>query len=174
MKLSAKSFFMFFFCLTIFVAANKSEDKTATPEEVIKKVHKAAKLLKEKGKAGLEILRDNKSEFTWKDTYIFVINCKESVVLANPAFREREGGNIKKHLDYDGKLYGLELCEVAEKPGGGWIEYIWPKPGSTKRLRKVSYIYPVENSDYIVCAGIYNEEMTLDQLNKLSGNLHKR
>ena len=123
----------------------------ATPQEVIEKVHKAAELLKSKGKAGLEILRDSSSEFTWKDTYIFIIDVEESIVLSNPAFRERQGGNIREHLDWNKKYYGIELCEVAQK-GGGWIEFIWPKPGTNDGIRKVAYIYPVPGYRYTVCS----------------------
>jgi heme-degrading monooxygenase HmoA len=145
-----------------------NNNEIASPQEVIEKVHKAAELLKSTGKEGLEILRDRKSEFTWKDTYIFVIDVEESLVLSNPAFPERQGGNIREHLDWNNKHYGIELCDVAQQ-GGGWIEFIWPKPGTTAGIRKVSYIYPVSGYRYTVCAGIYNETMTVEELNKLSG-----
>ncbi len=150
---------------------NKNE--IASPLEVIEKVHKTADLLKNKGKEGLEILRDPKSEFSWKDTYIFVIDVEESLVLSNPAFRERQGGNIREHLDWNNKHYGLELCKVAQQ-GGGWIEFIWPKPGTTKGLRKVAYIYPIPGYRYTVCAGIYNESLTIEELNELSKNHGKQ
>lgn len=160
------------FCTSKIYSQNMSSNEIATPQEVIEKVHKAAELLKSKGKEGLEILRDSKSEFTWKDTYIFVIDVEESLVLSNPAFQERQGGNIREHLDWNNKHYGLELCDVAQQ-GGGWIEFIWPKPGTTDGIRKVSYIYPVPGYRYTVCAGIYNESMTIDELNKLSNTFGK-
>jgi heme-degrading monooxygenase HmoA len=141
---------------------------SATYQEVIEKVHEAADLLTVQGERGLEILRDNTCRFTWKDSYLFVIDLEKGLVLANPAFREREGGNICEHLDFEGKRYGLELCAVAEKPGGGWIEYIWPRPGTSKPLRKVSYIYPVPDTPYVVCAGIYDDNSSIEQLKRLS------
>lgn len=54
--------------------------------------------------------------------------------------------------------------------GGGWIEFVWPKPGTEKGVRKVSYIYPIPGMRYTVCAGIYNDSMTLDELNALTGH----
>ena len=62
-----------------------AQDGHAGPAEVVAKVRKAAALLAEGGAAGLEVLRDNRSEFTWKDTYIFVVNCDADTVMANPA-----------------------------------------------------------------------------------------
>lgn len=150
-----------------------NNNEIASPQEIIKKVHQAAELLKNTGKKGLEILQDPKSEFTWKDTYIFVIDVEEGLVLSNPAFSKRQGGNIREHLDWNNKLYGIELCEIAHQ-GGGWIEFTWPKPGTTTGIRKVSYIYPIPGYRYTVCAGIYNESMTIHELNKLSNNDNNR
>lgn len=53
--------------------------------------------------------------------------------------------------------------------GGGWIEFVWPKPGTTEGVRKISYIYPVPGLRYTVCAGIYDDTMSLDKLNRMSG-----
>ena len=142
--------------------------KTVTPQEVVENVHKAAELLKTKGKEGLEMLRDPQYELNTGDAYIFIIDVEESLVVSNPRFPERNGGNIREHLDWAGKHYGIELCDVAMR-GGGWIEFVWPKPGSTEGVRKISYIYPVPGLRYTVCAGIYDDTMSLDELNRMSG-----
>lgn len=142
--------------------------KTVTPQEVVENVHKAAELLKTKGKEGLEMLRDPQYELNTGDAYIFIIDVEESLVVSNPRFPERNGGNIREHLDWAGKHYGIELCDVAMR-GGGWIEFVWPKPGTTEGVRKISYIYPVPGLRYTVCAGIYDDTMSLDELNRMSG-----
>ncbi len=142
----------------------------ATPEEVIMKVHQAVELLKEKGDAALPILRDSTSEYSWKDTYIFIIDVGNSVVLSNPAFREREGGNIREHKDWNQDPYGQWLCELAMN-GGGWMEFNWPKPGQQNGVRKVSYIYPIPGLKYTVCAGVYDETRSIEELNALTEKL---
>ena len=106
--------------------------KTVTPQEVVENVHKAAELLKTKGKEGLEMLRDPQYELNTGDAYIFIIYVEESLVVSNPRFPERNGGNIREHLDWAGKHYGIELCDVAMR-GGGWIEFVWPR----RRLDRV-------------------------------------
>ena len=123
-----------------------------TPQSVIENVHKAAQLLKENGSEALAVLADPKSEFNDRDAYLFIIDVEKSLVVSNPRFPERTGGNIRKHLDWAGKYYGVELCEVAMR--GGWIEFVWSKPGTEEGVRKVSYIYPVPGMRYTVCAGI--------------------
>ena len=141
----------------------------AGPEEVVSKVHKAAALLAAKGDAGLDVIRDASSEFSWKDTYIFVVNCDADEVMANPAFPDRQGGDIKQHTDYDGKQYGLELCATAKQPGGGWLEYVWPRPGGGEPSRKISFVKSVDGQPYQVGAGIYDETVSFEELAELTG-----
>jgi hypothetical protein len=142
----------------------------AGPEEVIAKVRSAAALLAERGPAGLDTLRDATSPYSWKDTYVFVVDCNADEVMANPAFPSRQGGDIKQHTDYDGKQYGHALCETATRPGGGWIEYVWLKPGGDVPLRKISYVMSVDGQPYQLGAGIYDETVTLEELAVLSAD----
>lgn len=140
----------------------------ATAEEVVQKVNEAAQYLSQAGEAGLEKFRSRDSEYMWKDTYVFVINCEADEILANPAFPERQGEQIKAHTDAQGKPYGRELCEKAEQPRGGWVEYVWPKPGEQEPSRKVSYVRTVEGTPYQVGAGIYDGEATVEELERIS------
>lgn len=152
---------------------NMNKRTEETPQSVIANVHKAAELLKEKGSEALAVLTDPKSEFNDRDAYLFIIDVDKALVVSNPRFPERTGGNIREHLDWSGKHYGVKLCEVAMR-GGGWIEFVWPKPGTEEGVRKISYIYPIPGMCYTVCAGIYNDSMTLDDLNALTGHGKKK
>lgn len=136
--------------------------ESARPEEVIEKIREAVELLKTQGEKGLEILRSTNSKFVWKDSYLFIIDLEKSLVLSNPAFPEREGGDIRQHLDWNKKLYGRELCEKANN-GGGWIEFIWPKPNTQAPLRKIAFVYPVPGYRYTVCAGVYDDKISLEE-----------
>lgn len=148
-------------------AIARDDRESANPAEVIARVQDAASLLAAQGTTGFDVLRDPKSEFMWKDTYVFVVNCDADEVMANPAFPERQGGDIKQHTDYNGYHYGRDLCALATKPQGGWIEYTWPRPGGGEPSRKISYVTSVEGLPYQLGAGIYNETVSLDALNRL-------
>lgn len=150
---------------------NRMETKrNVTPQMVVENVRKAAEVIKTQGEIGLKIVSDPTSEFNTGDDYIFIIDVEKSLVVSNPRFPERTGGNIREHLDWNKEHYGVRLCEVAMQ-GGGWIEFVWPKPGTTEGVRKISYIYPIPGLRYTVCAGIYNESMVIDELNKMSNNV---
>ena len=156
--------------INVFSQNRMKTKKNVTPQMVVENVRKAAELLKKQGETGLKIVSDPTSEFNTGDDYIFIIDVEKSLVVSNPRFPERTGGNIREHLDWNKEHYGVRLCEVAMQ-GGGWIEFVWPKPGTTEGVRKISYIYPIPGLRYTVCPGIYNESMASDELNKRSNNI---
>ncbi len=154
--------------LCVFGAPVLADDGSATPEGVVAKVQEAAALLATQGASALDVLRDPTSAFTWKDTYIFVVDCAADRVLSNPAFPERQGRDIKQHVDYNGKQYGQELCDTAQQPGGGWVEYVWLKPGGDTPLRKISFVMSVDGQPYQLGAGIYNQTISLNDVAALT------
>ena len=68
-----------------------------------------------------------------------------------------EGRELMSPQDVNGKRFFEEFVTAA-KNGGGWVEYMWPKPGTMESVRKVSYILPakVDGKDVVVGCGIYN------------------
>ena len=86
--------------------------------------------------------------------------------MVNLAFPELVGGDIRQHTDYAGNSYGIELCAKAAS-GGGWIEYVWLKPGDNGPMRKISYVMAAAGNAYQVGAGIYDDVMTLQELEAL-------
>lgn len=150
--------------VTFVNVAAGDETKHATAQEVISKVNEAVQLIQEQGQGALGKIADPSMGFVWKDTYIFIVNCERDMVVVNPAFPERVGGDIKKHADYAGEPYGKRLCEIAEHPHGGWIEYVWVIPGEDTPRRKVSYVRSVPGTPYQLGAGIYDESSKLSDL----------
>jgi cytochrome c len=45
------------------------------------------------------------------------------------------------------------------------VEYQWPKPGETMPSRKVGFIISVEGMPYAVVASIYDDDLSVDELN---------
>jgi cytochrome c len=144
----------------------------ATPEEVVQKVQEAVLYLAEAGEAGLAKFRGKGSDYVWKDTYVFVSDCDRGVLLAHPIMPEREGQPIAAGPTYDGVTAAwraVAQCEAGRKPGGGWFEYPFPKPGAREPSRKISYVLAVPGTPYVVGAGVYDEKTTLDELEAVSG-----
>ena len=52
---------------------------------------------------------------------------------------------------------------------GGWFEYPFSRPDAREPSRKISYVLAVPETPYVVGAGVYDEEITLDELEAVSG-----
>ena len=137
-----------------------AEPERAASYEVVDKVQQAIALLRDDEEQALEALRDPNGEFVWKDTYVFVIDCDADIVISDPVFPERVGGDIKQHGDFAGYSYGEELCNVARFPVGGWVEYFWVPPDSETPVRKLSYVRSAGGTRYQVGAGVYDYSIT--------------
>lgn len=129
----------------------------ATADEVVGKVKESAAAVTAGGAAALADFNDPKGKWAWKDTYVFVMDCKEGVMTAHPSEKVR-GAKMADVLKdkATGKEFGAALCAAAAKgPKGGWVEYMWTKPGAEGNFRKVSYVLPA--GAYAVGAGVYDE-----------------
>jgi cytochrome c len=147
----------------------QQEGAGATAEEVVQKVNEAAQHLAEEGEAGLEAFRGKDSRYVWKDSYVVVASCEQDRTVAHPIQPELEGTPMKALTDETGKPFAQELCEATQRPQGGWVEYMWPEPGEREPSRKVSYAKAAEGTPYIVLAGVYDEDATVEELEKVSG-----
>lgn len=127
----------------------------ATADEVVAKVKESAAAVTAGGDAALADFNDPKGKWAWKDTYVFVMDCKEGIMTAHPNEKVK-GTKLTDLKAKDGKDLGPALCAAAAKgPHGGWVEYMWTKPGAEGNFRKVSYVLPA--GAYAVAAGVYDE-----------------
>lgn len=146
----------------------------ATPGECVEKCRQARDYLSknaQKGKEALEeaLLYMNRKDnrFTWKDTYVYVTccDCPFLKVVAHPIKPKLVGPDLSGIKDKTGKLFFLHICEAAQKPLGGWLEYWWPKVGEKKASRKLTFVLDVPGTGYQVAAGIYDETLKIEELN---------
>ena len=136
------------------------------------KVREAARYLAEGGGEGLARFKGKGSEYVWKDTYVFVADCNKRTIVAHPTMPERDGRPIADGPTYGGVSAAQRAdaqCGAARRPGGGWFEYPFPKPGEERPSRKITYMLAVPGTPYVVGAGVYDETLTLEQLQAVSG-----
>jgi len=146
--------FIVLFALWIATSAGAAEK--ATKDECVAKVKAAAAMIKEQGlEAALSKINDPASEFTWKDSYVFVLDSETAKVLAHPAVPKLVGKEQSGLKDSNGKMFFLEFINVGDEKGEGWVDYTWPKPGETAPSPKTTYVYKVPGMNVIVGAGIY-------------------
>lgn len=132
----------------------KSYVPTANTRDAIKAyVKEAAKVI---AKSGPSCDTFKSKDWMAGDYYIFVTGPDERLVChPNASMVGKANADI---VDANGKKVGLELLKAARKRRGGWVEYVWPRPGQTTPVPKTSYAMRVKGPDgkwYIVGSGGY-------------------
>ena len=141
----------------------------ATPDEVYELILKAVPVVEELGQAGLEAFNDPHGEFVYKETYILVLDCATMTIAAHPNNKiigRSLKGDLDKNPDPAKRIeHGEAMCEVGNRPNGGWLAYYWDKIGSSEPARKISFCLRVPGKDYTLVAGIYDETTSVEELN---------
>ena len=63
------------------------------------------------------------------------------------------GKSLKELKDKAGKPLGMEIYKVAQEGKIGEVSYMWPRPGSTEPVQKVTFVTKV--TDQICAVGYY-------------------
>jgi methyl-accepting chemotaxis protein len=82
--------------------------------------------------------------YTYIDTHIFM----------HPTLPQREGENLENTADANGVYYVRELYANARK-GGGFVEFVFPKPPSMDNAPKLAYVEYIPGTDIWISTGIY-------------------
>jgi cytochrome c len=139
----------------------------AAPTEIIQKVKDAANALEKSKGANLADFNNPKGPWVFKDTYVYVQDCGKGTMAAHPFAAKLVGKNVTGLQDVKGNFITAQICESGKKPGGGWVEYWFPKPGEKEPSRKVSYAIQVPGTSLVATAGIYSETLKVADLDML-------
>jgi len=133
-------------------------ENTATVAECIEMAEQAAAMILEDADAALAEISMRDGKFVWKDSYVFAMNL-QGKMLAHPQMPGlMKMDNLLLTPDKnvnEPKMLFVEFVVVASTKGEGWVEYMWPRPGSTTPTIKETYIYRVPDTNMFVGAGIY-------------------
>lgn len=99
-----------------------------------------------------------------KSGYFFVYEGTVNVAL--PTKPDAQGKDLGQLKDPNGIYLVRELNKLAEN-GGGFLEYIWPKPGAGD-TPKLGYATMIPGTDYWIGTGIY-----LDNLEVITAKMDK-
>jgi methyl-accepting chemotaxis protein len=82
--------------------------------------------------------------YTYIGTYIFM----------HPTLPQREGEDLGSSADANGVYYVRDLYANAQK-GGGFVEFVFPKPPSMENAPKLAYVEYIPGTDIWISTGIY-------------------
>ncbi|TXT35331.1 MAG: methyl-accepting chemotaxis protein, partial [Comamonadaceae bacterium] len=93
-------------------------------------------------------LRYNNQEYFW-------INDMQPTMVMHPIKPELEGQNLANNQDPTGKHLFQEFVSTVKTHGGGFVTYMWPKPGSANPVKKVSYVKGFTPWGWVIGSGVY-------------------
>ncbi len=122
-------------------------------------VKNAVALIKKNGKKAFETLNDKSSKYQFRDIYVFVMT-EKGLELCNPGTPQIVGKNVWGYKSVDGKNVVQEMVKLAKERGGGWVSYIWTKPGQNGYFHKYTFCMgvAVDGELLIVASGYYRQD----------------
>jgi methyl-accepting chemotaxis protein len=96
----------------------------------------------------IKALRYNGTEYFW-------VNDLQPKMVMHPIKPELDGTDLSENKDPNGKRLFVEMVGTVKAGGAGFVRYMWPKPGSTNPVQKVSYVKGFGPWGWVVGSGVY-------------------
>jgi methyl-accepting chemotaxis protein len=88
----------------------------------------------------------------------FSLSRSDTVSVMHPFKPEMVGKNMSAATDPAGNHLFSDIARTA-KAGGGFVRYLWPKPGSTTPEPKLTYVAYYEPWDWSMTTGLYVDDV---------------
>ena len=92
-----------------------------------------------------------------KSGYFFIYDNK-GVCMSLPPKQELQGKSLLDMKDENGLYLVKEMLKVSQA-GGGFVNYVWPKPPSNETKAKLSYARLIPGTDFMIGTGIYTDDI---------------
>ncbi|WP_280152177.1 methyl-accepting chemotaxis protein [Piscinibacter sp. XHJ-5] len=104
--------------------------------------------------AGAEIkaIRYDGKEYVW-------VNDMHPRVVLHPIKPELEGKDVSDMKDPNGKTLFVAFVDAVKKNGEGYVDYLWPRPGSSEPEPKRSYVKGFAPWGWVMGSGVYVDDV---------------
>ncbi|MBI1202707.1 MAG: HAMP domain-containing protein [Rhodopseudomonas sp.] len=106
--------------------------------------------------AGVSSLRYHGDNYFW-------INDLTPTMVMHPVRADLNGKDLSGIKDPNGKAIFVAFADMARAKGSGFVDYMWPKPGSTAPVEKLSYVSLFKPWGWVIGTGVYNDDLTADR-----------
>jgi len=94
-----------------------------------------------------------------KDGYISITNL-DGISIMNPFKPENDGKNLYDFKDADGHYLYHDITAIGKTASGnGFVRYVWPRPGATESVAKLSRVDTYKPWDWILVTGVYIDDI---------------
>jgi len=124
---------------------------------------------------GKKLAAQRLGNLRYEDKEYFFICDLQSRMVMHPIKPDLNGKDLSEMKDPAGKFFFREFARICKEKGGGFVDYLWPKPGESEPVPKISYVKLYEPWGWIVGSGIYVDDlykqMSLIRLILLGGDI---
>jgi len=106
-------------------------------------------------KAALEAI----AVLRYGDDSYFWISDNANLMVMDPINQELNGKDLSKITDPAGQAVFAAMTAAVAKDGAGFVEYLWPKPGTTEAVGKIAYVQGVADWGWIIGTGVYVDDV---------------
>lgn len=146
--------------------SNLLEDRKVKTKNVVEVAHgflsyyyaeqQAGRLSEDEAKqaaiSAVRKLRYEGNEYFW-------INDLNNKMIMHPISAKLENTDLGTLKDATGKAFFTEFIAVVKSKGAGYVDYMWPKPGSDQPVPKVSYVQGFKEWNWLIGSGIYVDDV---------------
>jgi len=100
----------------------------------------------------LKALRYEGQEYFW-------VNDMHPRMVMHPVRPELDGKDLSESKDPSGKKLFVEFVNEVKQNQAGFVSYLWPKPGMTAPVPKVSYVKGFAPWGWVIGSGIYLDDV---------------
>jgi methyl-accepting chemotaxis protein len=80
-------------------------------------------------------------------------------MVMHPFKPEMDGKDLSEFADPNGKKLFVEFAETVKAKQAGFVYYLWPKPGMSRPVLKVSYVSGFGPWGWVIGSGIYLDDV---------------
>ncbi len=106
---------------------------------------------KDRGKAAAEAFR-------YAGDNYFTIYSKDGLLISHPFLKDLIHTSRLEVKDVSGKAYVKDMLAAANN-GGGFVEYLWIKPGDTEPSNKLAFAVPFAPWGWIISTGVHMDDI---------------
>jgi methyl-accepting chemotaxis protein len=137
----------------------KTKNLVEVPYSVMEKQYQLeaeGKISREEAqRRALEVIRPMRYE----GNDYFWINDEHPTMIMHPIKPELNGKDLTSFKDPNGKAMFVEFVSAAQAPNGGYVYYLWPKPGKDKPVSKLSFVKRFAPWGWVIGTGIYIDDV---------------
>lgn len=111
--------------------------------------------------SALQAMRYDNDNYVW-------INDLDARMIMHPIKPELDGKDMSSFKDGQGKTLFTSIANTARQEKEGYEDYLWPRPGKTIAVEKISYFKLFEPWGWVIGTGVYIDDIDASFYSRLT------